>query len=173
MFSFEALDGARNAFNNLNSRILELKKDQTSKQKENNYSEEFFKAMDDDLNTPIGLSVLWKVLKDDGLGNKEKYNLALEFGKVLGLRLDEVEEVSVPAEVQALVDEREKARAEKDFSKADSLRDKIKSLGYVVEDSKDGVKVKKVSRYCGFSVNSSRVSGCWLVTTLMCRWIIA
>ena len=53
-------------------------------------------------------------------------------------------EEKIPAEIKKLVSEREKARKEKNFEEADKLRNQLKEKGYVLEDSKDGVRVKKI-----------------------------
>ena len=60
---------------------------------------------------------------------------------VLGLLMKE--EGAIPAEVQALVDERAEARKNKDWKRSDELRDQIKAMGYILEDTKAGQKVRK------------------------------
>ena len=64
------------------------------------------------------------------------------FDKVLGV-LEEKEE-AIPEEIMELVKQREEARKNKDFAKSDELRDQIKKKGYVVEDKKEGVRVKRI-----------------------------
>jgi cysteinyl-tRNA synthetase len=65
---------------------------------------------------------------------------------VLGLKLLEKEKIKIPEEVKKLAGEREGARKEKNWRKADEIRDKIKKLGFVVNDTADGWKIKKEER---------------------------
>ncbi|RLE47067.1 cysteine--tRNA ligase [Candidatus Woesearchaeota archaeon] len=143
-FDFEALTAAKNAFEHLKDRVLDFKENQSSNPTANSYSEDFLNAVNDDLDMPKALSVLWAVVKDSGLGNKEKYDLILEFDKVFGLGLDKLEREKLSPELMELIKERERARKEKDWKKADELRDELKKKGIIVEDSPDGTKWKKV-----------------------------
>jgi cysteinyl-tRNA synthetase len=93
---------------------------------------------------PIAMSVVWSVIKDKELGNKEKYGLLLDFDKILGFDIESFGKEKVPEEVLKLVEERERAREQKAFKKADELRDEIKTKGYVVEDTPHGPRVKKL-----------------------------
>ncbi|QQG38425.1 MAG: cysteine--tRNA ligase [Candidatus Woesearchaeota archaeon] len=142
MFSFEALDAAKNAFERLKEKMIEIKENQNSKGDGSKYEKEFFNAVNDDLDTPKALAVMWEMLKDSSLGNKEKHVLLLKFDKIFGLNLGFIEAIKVPAEIKKLVDEREKARKKKDFKKADEIREKVKKKGYVLEDTEKGVRVK-------------------------------
>ena len=149
-FSFESLDSAKNAFDNLKSKVLECRKDNSHIINESlmqEYREEFLEAIDDDLNMPVALATLWSVVKDKGLNNKEKHHLILEFDKVLGLGLDALQEKihgPIPDEILVLVNERQEARKNKDFKRSDELRDKLKSLGYSVSDTAQGPKIEKI-----------------------------
>lgn len=112
------------------------------------YKAEFDAAINDDINIPMALGVLWKLTKLPLCS--DVYKLALEMDKVLGLSLDKAEEYirslesDIPAEVVALADERKQAKAAKDWAKADALRAKITELGYAILDSKDGYELKKL-----------------------------
>ncbi|NMC51718.1 cysteine--tRNA ligase [Candidatus Kuenenbacteria bacterium] len=108
------------------------------------YRQQFITYISDDFNIPAALSVVWEIMKDDSLPYPDKKKLILDFDKVLGLRLDKIkkEKITVPEEVQSLVAERDKARKNKDWTKADELRKKIDGLGFVVEDA-DGKSVVK------------------------------
>ena len=150
MFSWEALEGAQNSFSKLKERVLDLKESNQKnieknqgKNKIEKYQKQFLSAVNDDLNTPQALAVVWDVLKDEKLGVKEKYDLVINFDKVLGLGLKDLRKDNIPKEILDLVKERETARNEKDWSKADKLRDKISEKGYSIEDEKEGVNVKK------------------------------
>jgi cysteinyl-tRNA synthetase len=139
LFSFESLGNAQNSYKRLKNIISEIKDDP----KENKeYLKEFEKAMNDDLNTPEALQVLWKLVRDEKAEGKIKTIGKMD--EVFGLDLLKQEKIKVSAEVQKLVDEREKARADKDWKKADELRNKIKDLGYQVSDTENGAKITKL-----------------------------
>ncbi len=115
---------------------------------------EFYKVINDDLNTPEALAVLFSLtthinkLIDEHKFSKEDSVKTLElierFDEVLGLDLAEIKEEKIPEDVLAVAKEREEARTEKDWGKADDLRDKINELGYSVEDTSVGQKIKKI-----------------------------
>ncbi|MDP2750337.1 MAG: cysteine--tRNA ligase [Nanoarchaeota archaeon] len=112
---------------------------------------EFEKAMDDDLNTPVALASIFDFMKEInrliGSGDLSKDNAELcialmeKFDKVLGI-LQEDEDI--PEEIKKLADERILARKNKNWQKSDELRDKIKALGFIVDDAKEGYKIKKI-----------------------------
>ncbi len=137
-FTFEKLEAARNSYERLKNIISDLKK---SAKENKEYLEEFRKKLDDDINYPEALQVLWKLLRDEKA--KGKYKTVKKMDEVLGLRILEKEEIKIPEAVKKLVGEREKARAEKNWKRADELRDKIKKKGFVLEDTKGGVVVKR------------------------------
>lgn len=145
MFSYEALDGAKVARRRLMEKVLEFKKDKSkaSSMKQKPFLLRFTEKINDDINTPQALAVVWDVIKDESLRGKDKYSLLLKFDKVLGLGLRNIEEEKIPAEVLKQAIERLQARQKKDWQKSDELRDKIKSLGYIIGDTKDGFELKK------------------------------
>lgn len=139
MFSWEALEGAKNSFKKLVEKVLEFKdKGKVSKK----YVSMFLKAINDDMNTPQALAVMWNLVNSK-LSKGDKYVTLLEFDRVLGLGLEDVKKDKIPATVVKLAKERLKARLAKDWKKADLLRSQIEELGYVVSDSADGFEVKK------------------------------
>lgn len=142
-FSWDAMDGARNSLNNLYEKVGALGSHWFGKA-DNNYAEKFLEAINDDLNMPQALAVVWDLLKDNSISNRNKQKTLLKFDKVLGLGLDLVKEEKseIPREVQELVFKREQARREKDWQKSDRLRDQIKKLGFKIEDTADGQKVR-------------------------------
>jgi cysteinyl-tRNA synthetase len=109
----------------------------------------FGEALDDDLNTPVALSAVFGLVKEvniAGKGGREVYEAMLDFDRVLGLRLEEKAtpaEEEVPAEIQALLDQRQQARKVKDFGAADKFRDEILAAGWVIEDTPSGPRVKR------------------------------
>ena len=146
MFSYEALNGAKNSLEKLKSHILEIINSRENKKlnRNNKYKENFLKAINDDLNTPQALAILWNLVKDVKLDNKTKYELVLDFDKILGLNLDKIKKEKIPNEIIKLAEERERARKNKDWKKADKIRDKIKEKGYVIEDTEKGYNIKSL-----------------------------
>jgi len=140
-FDLDSLKSARNSFERLKNIFLNLKKD--SKGNINNYKKKFLESINDDLNTSQALALLWNILRSNKLGGKEKYSLALEFDKVLGLDLKNTKKEKIPKEITKLAEEREKYRKEKNWKKSDELRDKIKKKGYLMEDIEKGYNIKK------------------------------
>lgn len=138
-FSEKTLDAAKNSYERLKNIILDLVDD---KKINKNYLEEFENAMNDDLNTPQALQVLWKLIRDENASGK--FKTIKKIDEVFGLKLLEEENIEIPDEVLELANEREQARKNKDWKLSDDLRDKILRRGYSVDDAKDGFKIKKV-----------------------------
>lgn len=148
-FTFEGMDAAKTARERLNAQLYQHKtaKSPADAAVIGKYRTEFQAAIDDDLNVPLALGVLFTLLKEPK--SKDVYALALEFDKVLGLSFDKVsapkpEPVEVPAEVAALVKKRAELKAAKNWAEADAVRAEIASLGYSVADTKDGAVVTKL-----------------------------
>jgi len=142
-FTWEALKAAQSAY----EKILRMLKAESKAQANKEYKEKFLMAINNDLNTAKALAVLWDMLKDEKLSVEEKSATAFDFDRVLGLRLKEKlsQKSEVPQEVLKLAKERQKAREEKNWAEADSLRDKIKEKGFEVLDTKNGFEIKKSS----------------------------
>jgi cysteinyl-tRNA synthetase len=111
--------------------------------------------MDDDLNTADAITAVFElitqihtVLKTEGSKPFAKDGLALlqELCDVLGL-LQDAEEVSWDEEIQSLVQQRQEARANKDFQRADEIRDLLKERGIVLKDTPQGVQIMKDEPY--------------------------
>ncbi|MDK2943799.1 MAG: cysteinyl-tRNA synthetase [Mesotoga sp.] len=143
-FTLEALDGAKSAMKKLVTRIGELKESEAPFSEPNSVLlNEFHEAINDDLNTPRALAVLWKVVDSDDLRPGEKLSLIGEFDRVLALGLSEIETEVIPEEVEELANQRDQARRNKDWKKADELRGMISEKGYEVLDERDGYKIRK------------------------------
>lgn len=104
------------------------------------YENKFHEAINDDLNMPLAMSVVWEVVKNPIKSNKFA-KLLDKFDEVLGLNLSHKEELELPKEIKDILEERKNARENKDWAKSDELRDKLLDLGYVVKDTKNGVEV--------------------------------
>ena len=97
----------------------------------------FHQAINDDMNMPLALSVVWEAVK------YPEAQLLKKFDTVLGIKIDEVQETKIPQEILDLVEERKQARSDKNWSESDRLRDLIAEKGYIVKDTKDGTEVLK------------------------------
>ena len=105
------------------------------------YKNRFIKAINDDLNMPLAMGVVWEVAKNEKK-SKKFAELLLDFDRVLGLKIDKKDDI--PEEVLKLLEERNTARKEKDWKKSDELRDKIQEYGYRIEDTKDGTNIERM-----------------------------
>ena len=102
----------------------------------------FHQAINDDMNMPLALSVVWEAVKYPEKSPKIA-QLLKKFDTVLGIKIDEVQETKIPQEILDLVEERKQARSDKNWSESDRLRDLIAEKGYIVKDMKDGTEVLK------------------------------
>jgi cysteinyl-tRNA synthetase len=156
VFNYDNLENAKIAFEKLKQKIIDVKKNQNSNHHDNKenkieqenikkYKKQFLDAINDDLNTPKVLALINDIIKDENIDNKEKYELILEFDKVLGLDIENMQEekVHVPKEVTLLAEERLKAKKEKNWKLADELREKIKEHGFIINDTKEGYSFTK------------------------------
>ena len=141
-FDLISLKSSKNSFEKLKNIFLSLNK-KDSKGDITKYKQNFLEAINDDLNIPKALAILWYVLRDNKLGDKEKHDLILEFDKVLGLDLKNIKQEKISDEIIRLAEEREKYRKEKDFKKSDEIREKIREKGYQIEDLEKGYRIKK------------------------------
>ena len=118
-------------------------KDEVEDEKVNEYEERFHKAINDDLNMPLAMGVVWEVIRNDKKSPKLA-KLLLKFDSVLGLKIDEKEEVKqeIPKEILELIEERKKARENKNWEESDRIRDLIKEKGYEIKDTKEGTEVR-------------------------------
>jgi len=115
------------------------------------YKEKFIAAMDDDLNTADAISVIFELVKEintviDTISEKSKkdaLNLITELCDVLGI-LKAKENDVLDSDIEALINERTEAKRNKNFARADEIRDILKDMGIVLEDTRQGVKWKRV-----------------------------
>lgn len=152
VFTYENLDNAAAAYSKLIARIVPLlgAKGEANKTRFAELKLGFTEAMDNDLNTSLAITALYDVIKSDA-DSATKLALIEDFDRVLSLNLianaqkaSAPEEIELPEEVKALLEERKAARKERNFALADTLRDKIQSLGYSVEETRQGTVVKKI-----------------------------
>ncbi len=142
-FSWEALEGAETALKRLYGLYRELEDGEAGKVSKE-YQDRFKAYLEDDLDTPRALVVLWDVLKDESLSPADKKATVLDFDRVLRLGFGNLKQEIIPEEVLKLVEDRRLARDNKDFAKSDQLRKNINTLGYEVKDTPEGQKVYKI-----------------------------
>jgi cysteinyl-tRNA synthetase len=141
-FVWEALEGAETALKRLYNLYVDLGNETGHVPKE--YQNKFKEYIEDDLDTPRALALLWDVFKDPNMSDADKKATILDFDKVLGLGFENLKKEMIPEEVTKLAEEREQARKNKDFKKSDELRKEINSLGYEIKDTSDGQKISKI-----------------------------
>jgi cysteinyl-tRNA synthetase len=108
------------------------------------YRQAFLKAINNDLDLPKALTIVWKLVKDEDHPTSAKHRTLLEMDKVLGLALSEIERVKIPQEVEKLAAERERLRKEENWREADEIRDELEQKGFRVEDTPEGPIIKRV-----------------------------
>ena len=156
--SRNAMTRLRNAKSNLNHLIETGSGSMTDEEKEklagyDKYRQEFIKAMDDDLNTADAISAVFELVtaintavKDGASKEFAEKSLAtlMELATVLGLLQQDVEEkVEIDDELAALIEERQQARKDRNFARADEIRDELTAKGIVLEDTREGVRWKR------------------------------
>ncbi|OPZ77971.1 MAG: Cysteine--tRNA ligase [Alphaproteobacteria bacterium ADurb.Bin438] len=144
-FTFEGLDNAKTVMNKFYNALLNIK----GEVKQEQAPSEFIEALSDDLNTPKAIAILHELFnnlnKEQSLEAKSKF---VNSARVLGLLLQDAEtwfkgDVDNEGEIVALIGERNDAKKNKDYKKADEIRAKLFEMGIIIEDTKEGVKWKK------------------------------
>jgi len=148
-FTWESLQGAQNALNKLREVIRgwpsEIGASEQAKVDTKGFWQQFLDTANNDLNMPQAVGVLWDMVHSDD-PNSSKSKTILEMDKILGLKLNEYlgKSLKLPSQVLELVEKREVVRKSGDFQKSDELRKQIEKLGYKIEDTETGPKVKQV-----------------------------
>jgi cysteinyl-tRNA synthetase len=141
-FTWDAIEGADTTLKRLTRAYVQMPEGDIPDEK---FLQQFYAAIANDLDTPKALALVWEHIKTVGRATMA------EVDRVLGLGITDVrpsqklavlEDRDVPDEVQALAIERDAARADKDFTKADELRERIESLGYELKDTPEGPEIK-------------------------------
>lgn len=145
-FTWEAMDAAKVALNRLKEAYQKHKEgtDIVDESLIKEYENKFHEAINDDLNMPVAMSYVWEIAK---YSKKSKMlaDLLLKFDTILGLKIDEQNNVQeeIPEDVRALAEERTKAKLDKNWALADELRDEINKRGYNIKDTKEGIVIQK------------------------------
>ena len=151
VFSWDSIDGAKNGRKNLMNQVNKLKKEtkpaQSLTEKSQEYVNQFFAHFANDLNAPRALATMWATLNDKELKGEQKLAALYEMDRILGLDLAKEfkeEEVAIPQEILDLVEERRLAKGEKNYSRADKLRDIVEKAGFRLKDTPEGTEVTKL-----------------------------
>lgn len=156
VFTYENLDNAVQAYDKLIARLAQLdpRDGEVDKEAAESLRAKFTEAMDNDINTSLAVTALYDVLKAD-VNDATKLWLAEDFDRVLCLDLIKKAEEKRSADaaqadpelcrkIEALIEERAAAKRDKNYARADEIRNEISALGAVLEDTKDGTKYKIV-----------------------------
>ncbi|MEZ8106072.1 cysteine--tRNA ligase [Vibrio cortegadensis] len=138
-FSWEGLAGAQKALRRLREKIIDMP---DGGRVDNQFKAEFFARINLDLNMPQALALVWKVL-DSAMEPANKKATLLYFDQIFGLELDKVEQITIPTQVQDLVEQRQRMKQQGRYDEADTIRKKIIGLGYQVNDTANQSSVVK------------------------------
>lgn len=157
-FTWEALEGAQAALTKLHRLFLEELGTKNGEPNES-YLFRIKEAVNDDLDTPKAIAILWEIVKDENLTKPDKRATILAADLVLGLgfsegkkKLKDMQKISVvareelPEDIRILMEERSAARERGDFAAADQARDALREQGYTIEDTPEGPRVHKEKR---------------------------
>ena len=164
-FTFKGLESARTGLERLRQSVKAHAASDKDVDKEEiqEYRQRFMDAMNDDLDSPKALSIVWEIARKENK-SKKYADLIGEMDEILGIDIsmekirarEEMKEQelnnSIDVEIKKLVAEREVAREHKDWARADQIRDELERRGIRVKDTKEGVKIERVERHQGFSI---------------------
>jgi cysteinyl-tRNA synthetase len=136
-FSIKKLEFAKKSYSRLRNIISEIQDSGINKK----YLKEFEEAINNDLDMPRALQILWKLVRDKKA--KGKMGAIKKMDDVLGLDLSKKYKIKIPEKITKLIKDRENARKQKNWKKADEIRRNINKLGYIIEDTERGTSVKK------------------------------
>lgn len=137
-FTWEAVTGAQTALEKLQRKLATLP---AGGQILTAYQDKFLASISDDLNTPQALALAWELLATQENPADIKTTI-LDWDNVLGLQLDQAPApITIPENIKKLAAERETARQNKDWTRADELRTQIQTQGYEVDDTENGPRV--------------------------------
>ena len=144
-YSQESVQAARNGLQHLQNQARRVVQNSAGQKGAviAEYKTKFLGAINDDLNMPRAMAVVQEMLKSN-IADVDKHATVLDYDRVLGLSLDKVDKpAELPQKITLLVAERQAARDAKDWAASDRLRDTIQDLGYLVQDTKEGMQVIK------------------------------
>jgi cysteinyl-tRNA synthetase len=142
-FTWDALDAAKSGFDRLRNAVFAL--GEAAGEPDAGYVERLMEKLNDDLNFPQALALLFELIRSD-LPAAKKRATVLKFDEALGLRLAEFapKVLDVPANVQAIAQARWAAKLSKNWGEADRLRVELSGLGWAMKDGKDAFTMEKL-----------------------------
>ena len=150
-FTFEIALSNQKALNRLREGFVKHQEaeENVPEEKIKEYEDKFLEIINDDLNIPTAMGLVWEIIRNPQK-SKQYAQLLLKFDEVLGLDLinskkylDDAQKVELPEEILKLVEERKKARENKDWALSDKIRDELKEKGYIIKDTKEGMNIEK------------------------------
>ncbi|MCI9087715.1 MAG: cysteine--tRNA ligase, partial [Clostridia bacterium] len=151
-FTFETALSTQTALNRLREGVLKHQEgtEVILDEKIKEYEEKFLATINDDLNMPAAMGIVWDIVRNSQK-SKQYAELLLKFDQVLGLDLEnskqyleEAKKIELPEEIAELLEKRKQARENKDWAMSDKIRDELKEKGYSVKDTKEGMTVEKI-----------------------------
>lgn len=151
-FTFEGAMASQKALNRLRESYLKHKngKDEIDNNVIEEYRKKFLEAINDDLNMPLAMGIIWEIARNDKKSTKLA-ELLLELDKVLALDLinsekylEEQKDIEIPEDIKYLLEQRKQARMDKNWELSDKIRDELKDKGYIVKDTKEGMTLEKI-----------------------------
>ncbi|MDP3724617.1 MAG: cysteine--tRNA ligase [bacterium] len=140
-FTWESLEAARQALTRLRDLVATWDEPAIGCA---GYEADFLAAIADDLGTPRGLALLWDLVHDREYPTSARHASILKMDKVLGLRLDSRDEITLSSEEKKLLDDRQQARRVGDFEVSDEIRATLENKGLVIEDTaNNGFRLKR------------------------------
>ena len=149
VFTYPALDGAQTAYKKLKSKVLSLSQEGNIEQdKFDEYKRKFTDYLEDDLNTSNALTLVYDLLKDENVNDITKFKLIEDFDNVLALDLTKKEEINEFSEeeikyIESKIEERKEHKKNKEFDKADAIRNELLEKGIELLDTREGTKYKR------------------------------
>lgn len=151
-FTFDTALSTQTALNRLREGFLKHQEGtiDISNEKIKEYEDKFLATINDDLNMPAAMGIVWEIIRNQEK-SKQYAKLLLKFDKVLGLDLEnskqyleEAKQIELPEEIAELLEKRKQARENKEWKIADQIRDQLKEKGYSVKDTKEGMTVERI-----------------------------
>ena len=143
LFTKDALKQNQDTYYKLKNKIKNIKDDNNFNEEDfNKYNDKFKNALEDDLNTANAITILYDVIKSN-ITNNTKLKLIESFDKVLSLDLlkeDNIDKDKLE-EINKLIDLRNNYKKEKQYDKADEIREKIESFGVTIKDTREGCEI--------------------------------
>lgn len=151
---YNCIENLKYMAENAKSEVTDQDSETKLKERMLNFKNKFIDAMDDDLNTADAIAAIFEMVKDINSSIRPETNISKEtiifcsdllkeLAGVLGILRKVKDDDTIDPEIQELIDKRQQARKEKNWKLADEIRDKLKEMGIILEDTPQGVKVKK------------------------------